>query len=269
LKCSKSFLKKHLPKKDLKRPIHSKKEYFFNANILNRNRISPLYNGKPIPILFEDDNIIALNKPTSIHGHPLTYLEADNCLSFLREKNKFEALFVSRLEAERGMLYRLDFLTSGVLVFCKKDHLLTDWRENFFQYVKKKQYLAVVDSPGPDIGTYQTFLKPFGPKGAKMVEGSSSEGLSLAKLKIIAKESSADGCLLRIELITGVRHQIRSQLESLGFPIKGDTLYGGSSFSRLMLHAYEYEFSLHHSTDSFIVLNFTIYFPSVTAFRSI
>ena len=82
-----------------------------------------------------------------------------------------------------------------------------------------------------------------------MREVSSSDKSQSAKLNVIDKIDSAKGCCLKIELITGVRHQIRSQLEGLGFPILGDDLYGGRVYSRLMLHAYKYEFSFHDNGD--------------------
>ena len=252
LNCSKSFLKRNLSKKKLSHKVQAKYEYSFHLNILNENRISPFYTGPQIDIIFEDENIIALNKPSSVHGHPLTYLETDNCLSFLRQQGKFKALQLNSAEAERSMLYRLDFATSGVLIFCKSEETLNSWRANFFKLVKTKQYVAVVDSPGPEVGEYETYLQPYGPKGGKMREAEKGEKSQIARLKVTEKSDHKNGCLLKIELITGVRHQIRSQLQILGFPIKGDQVYEGSSFERLMLHALEYRFSISE-TDKYEV----------------
>jgi len=200
--------------------VIAKYEYSFSINILNEKRISPVYTGPEIDIIFEDENIIALNKPSSVHGHPLTYTETDNCLSFLRQQGKFAALGLNPHEAERGMLYRLDFATSGILVFCKREELFHSWRKNFFHLVKTKYYIAIVDSPGPEIGEYATYLQSYGPKGAKMVEAEEAECSQLARLKIVEKSINT---------------------------IKGDTIYNGNSFERLMLHALEYDFTINET----------------------
>ena len=93
--------------------------------------IYPIYEGPKIDVLYEDSNCIILNKSPSTHSHPLKYNEKDNCLSFLRENNYFEALKVNEYNMDRGLLYRLDYGTSGVLVLVKDELDYLHLRDNF------------------------------------------------------------------------------------------------------------------------------------------
>ena len=86
--------------------------------------IYPDYEGPDIEVLFENDDVIILNKPPNIHSHPLKYSEQDNCLSFLRQQLKNNKMDVNKKSYDKGLLYRLDYVTSGVLFFIIKKYLI-------------------------------------------------------------------------------------------------------------------------------------------------
>lgn len=216
------------------------------CDVLRNGEINPIYSGPEINILHEDENFLAVSKPYGVHGHPLSFSETKTILNFLRDKNKSYDFG----GAEKGLLYRLDRETSGILVLAKKEDLYKKIRENFDQFAKEKIYLAIVEGELKDLGRVEHRLKSFGEKGAKQVE--SHEG-NLSKL-VIKKTvyNHVENCtLVMISLETGRRHQIRTQLDLLGHPILGDVLYGAKQADRLYLHAYKYSFSWKQESYSF------------------
>jgi len=213
--------------------------------------IYPIYDGPSVHVLYEDPHCIIINKPPNIHSHPLKYKEQDNCLSFLRRNSFFEALKVNRSNMDRGLLYRLDYGTSGVLILLKDEKNYSYLRENFNNLVKEKQYLAIVSGHLEEDCEHTSYLRPSLKHGRKMVVSDYEErkfSKDSKKGKIFVKKVNYNyekNCsLVLIKLKTGLRHQIRAQLSHLGYPILGDELYGGHSSSRIFLHAFYYEVPL-------------------------
>jgi 23S rRNA pseudouridine1911/1915/1917 synthase len=206
--------------------------------------INPEYIGPDIKTLYEDDIFLVIDKPANIFVHPLSYEEKNNFLSFLRV-NKPELLSINQTQYDRGLLYRLDFETSGVLIYVKNaiDHQYL--REHFEACAKKKIYYAIVDGRCPLSGKFVHYFSSSEVKGRRVIV-SDRQGCGIeqsGELVILSAQelSDSDATLIEIELRTGLRHQIRAQLSHLKFPIRGDGFYAGKSASRLYLHAYKYE----------------------------
>lgn len=237
---SKNKLKQFFPKNFLVKKLRARDEVSIPVNFANDKEINPIYEGPELEILFEDEKFLALNKPANIFIHPLTYEEKNNCLSFLRSKNLVN-LNVNKNNYDRGLLYRLDFETSGVIVFVKNEADYDLLRASFNQLTKEKIYKALVNGKYTGNTRLENYLKPFGPNGQKMVEAKKEDG-DLAVLEILNSEYKEDEnqSLLTIKLHQGLRHQIRAQLMIAGHPIVGDLLYGGSEYFRLCLHAHKY-----------------------------
>ena len=232
----------------LNKKVYKNQTYLCPLELVNVNKINPEYSGPEIKILYDDNRIMALHKPPQVHCHPLNYLDKNNCLSFLRSINKKDILQVNLSKHERGLLFRLDYETSGVLVAIKNEEDYRFLRDNFSTQVEKKIYLAIVNGDFSYNGEIKNYLIPSGPKGGKIKiqrEGSHEHlaCLNVHKLNYCAEKNKS---LLKIELQTGMRHQIRAQLSALDFPICGDVLYGGENVKseRLFLHAYQYSLSL-------------------------
>ncbi|MBF0312226.1 MAG: RluA family pseudouridine synthase [Oligoflexia bacterium] len=237
----------------LKHHLSAKSKVIVPLDLANYNEINPEYQGPAIDVLYEDERFLVLEKPANIHTHPLLYQEKDSCLNFIRAHGGWEKILeVNRSAHERGLLYRLDRETSGVLVYVKEDGLYFELRNHFNRLVKTKLYHALVEGDFPSHlcdKELPVLLAPSGPKGSKMVVVSaseerigSSEGvLQVKKLAYLEHKKISH---LEIKLVTGIRHQIRAHLAHLGHPIVGDPLYGrGASIPacRLYLHAYQYE----------------------------
>lgn len=219
-------------------------------------------------VLFEDDNLIFVNKPAdfpveqTITGNRANLHDA--VVDYLWKRNPS-----LRNPPYVGIMHRLDRTTSGVIVFTKTRAINKAVSEIFQSHNLTKQYLAVVEYPrGNDSRDPERHCHPELVSGAQFtvemfmgrVTGKSQQGkwgevsesrggqYSKTAFKIL-KNFTVEGhsCLL-IEccLHTGRTHQIRVHLASRGLPILGDELYGGKPAKRLYLHASHLAFTINN-----------------------
>ena len=167
-------------------------------------------------ILYEDADLIAVNKPASM---PTQADETgDAPLIQLLENQLNTPLFV---------VHRLDRPTSGIVVFAKKQQAAAALSAQFQQRETAKTYYAIVEKkPEKDADTLVHFLihNPLKNKSFAAKEGILNA--KRAELRYLLRGSSDRYFLLEIELLTGRHHQIRAQLAEIGCPIKGDVKYG-------------------------------------------
>lgn len=234
---SKSSLKKSSLKRSLlNKVIKNKSILEIPESLFNRDMIYPVFNGVTAPhVIDERGGIMAISKPSRVHCHPLHYLEGDNLLSYLREKSFFEYLKVNQENRDRGLLYRLDYETSGLCLITKEEGIYRDFREN--HHKAQKIYLAVVRGEYKGDSLLHHKITTSG-KTIKL----SPEGKEVT-LKILESNFYREGnlTLLKVQLFGGARHQIRVQLSSSGYPLIGDTLYGGEDHQAFGLHCYRYD----------------------------
>lgn len=228
------LIKRGLLKKQLNQRISNRQLLSLPIEILNYGLINPCYEGPEIEILQETDSVLALSKPPNIHSHPIHYNESDNLLSFLRSIGRYDLLEVNKKGMDRGLLYRLDYATSGLILAAKREDDYQELRDNYHHLVKKKIYIAKLTKPLKAPVILSNRLKPQGRRGAIM--GESPDGIE-AKIHV----SPLFEEFVTVELGQGIRHQIRAQLSLNGMPIVGDRLYGGVAAERLFLHCYQYQ----------------------------
>lgn len=242
LSCSKNSAKNFFSSTQLARQVSRGDTVRLPLNLVNRGMISPDYLGPEINILFENESFLALSKPPKVHIHPLEYDEGNNLLSYLRAKNKTAVLDVNADHYDRGILYRLDFETSGVVICAKNNRLYQTVREDFNTLAKSKCYWAIILGKLEEKTELRHYISSInGGKKMQAREIAKGEG-NWAQLAVSPIKYHADKnlTLVSIELKTGLRHQIRVQLAAIGHPILGDQLYGGGESSRLFLHATNY-----------------------------
>ncbi len=180
-----------------------------------------------IPILYEDENLLIVNKPAGIAVDG----DGDTLLGRVFETMRRE----KRLNESNPpvLCHRLDTGTSGLLLLAK-----TEEAENFLTYLLKiraidKRYLCVtVGHPQPASATLHGYLRKDAKAGRVFVV---SQPESKAKEIITQYETlavSGQLSLLEVKLITGRTHQIRAHLASIGCPILGDSKYGDESSNR-------------------------------------
>jgi 23S rRNA pseudouridine1911/1915/1917 synthase len=187
-------------------------------------------------ILYEDADLIALNKPASVP----TQADETGVKSLVEIAEK-------KLKTKLFVVHRLDRPTSGVVVFAKNEHSAADLSGQFQGRKTQKTYFAIVEKkPEKDTDTLVHFLvqNPSGNKSFIAAEGTLNA--KRAEMRYTLKGSSDRYFLLEITLLTGRHHQIRAQLAAIGCPIKGDVKYGArrSNADRsIHLHAAELIFN--------------------------
>ncbi len=190
-----------------------------------------------LPIIYEDDDCIVIDKPFGVLSHSKGALNPEATVA------TFIANQLSNLSGDRaGIVHRLDRATSGVMICAKNPESLSWLQKQFAQRKTKKTYTAVIQSgiqPQEAIVDMPIERDPRNPKKFRVGKSGKS---AQTHYKII--KDNGTHSLIELKPITGRTHQIRVHLKQLGYPIVGDTFYGGESANRLLLHAKSLEITL-------------------------
>ncbi len=178
-------------------------------------------------IIFEDDHLLAVNKPAGMNTHAPSPWAGEGIYDWLRHRE--------RRWARLAIVHRLDKETSGVLVFSKSEPANRSLTEQFTRRTVRKRYLLLTDRPVQR--KEFTVKSALARVGEKYIPRPIQAGGEPAETRFRAVRSSSGGTWLEAEPVTGRTHQIRAHAAAGGFPILGDTLYGGTSAARLHLHA--------------------------------
>ena len=207
----------------------TKYNYIVNKNdviVIGKNIKKDNFNLK---IIYEDNDIIVVDKPTKIltisndkEKEKTLYREVSNYLK--KEKKK---VFV---------IHRLDFDTSGVIMFAKSQKVQQLYQDNWNNLAKVREYTAVVQGKTNNKGHIESYLKMS--KSLQVYSSKNKDGLfsitDYERIKFNDKYS-----MLKILISTGRRNQIRCHMYDIGHPILGDSRYKSkdNTLGRLALHA--------------------------------
>lgn len=194
----------------------------------------------PLDVLFENDDLLVVNKPAGMVVHPAAGHASGTLVNaVLGYDPDMEGIGG---EERPGLVHRLDKETSGLILLAKNDRAHR-WLQDQFRLRKvEKIYLALVDGKPPTpTGRVEAYIGRDPSHRKKMAIVSESRGReAISEYKTI--ESFARHTLLEFHPLTGRTHQIRLHCEFLGCPIVGDEVYGRKKstipIGRHFLHAY-------------------------------
>lgn len=194
-------------------------------------------------ILFEDKDLLAIDKPAGLSTesgkamHPSAERLAQE---LLRDARAGDALRRLGLEPYLRAVHRLDRASSGLLLLAKNKPALSNLMTQFERRTVEKVYLAeVLGMPAEEQGVLRHFLKKTDDGRSAQVFDHPETGSQAVELGYRILEKTASGARMEIFPKTGRFHQIRAQLAYSGFPIIGDTRYGGPVWQEhsIKLHA--------------------------------
>lgn len=192
----------------------------------------------PLDIVYEDLDLIVLNKAPGVSVHPGPGHFDDTLGNFLVDYYE-----KSGQEADFHPVHRLDRGTSGLLVSAKHPHAQEALKNQLHTEDFKRVYLAVCEGvPDPSAGVVDA---PLGPKPGSLMEQEVRPDGKPARTRYETVEVHGSRTLLRLELDTGRTHQIRVHMAHMGHPLTGDFLYGVEDrtlISRPALHSAELSF---------------------------
>lgn len=192
----------------------------------------------PLKIVFEDDDLLVVDKPAGMLAHPTHRDKSGTLLNALSFHLNRHGGRVTR----PGLVHRLDKETSGLILVAKTEKSHRVLCAHFRRKRVKKRYVALVSGTvNPDQGLIEA---PIGRYEDERFWGLKDDGKpSVTKFRTCERYRN-DLTLLELEPVTGRTNQLRIHCAAIGHPIIGDTARGGAQFPRLCLHAYG--LGLHH-----------------------
>jgi len=200
-------------------------------------------------ILYQDEHILALNKPSGLLSVPG------------KHKEHFDSLML-RVQAvwpNAGIVHRLDMMTSGIIVMSMNKEALRFLNRQFADRATDKFYIAVASGHiENDTGSIDLPLICDWPNRPKQMVCHENGKPSLTHYQVLERGTTDGNDWTRVKLtpITGRSHQLRVHLKALGHPILGDRLYAPEDIiqqaDRLLLHAQRLEIK-HPDTEQVMV----------------
>jgi 23S rRNA pseudouridine1911/1915/1917 synthase len=183
----------------------------------------------PLNIVFEDDDILIIDKPPGLVVHPASGNYSGTLINGIAWRIQHANPEISAGSLPRfGLVHRIDKNTSGLLVLAKNERSLTSLAKQFFDHSVKRQYVALVWGDFAEeigtikahVGRHKRFRKIFDayPDGEQGKEATTH-------YKVLERFGYVT--LVQCELETGRTHQIRVHMQHIGHPIFNDDTYGG------------------------------------------
>jgi 23S rRNA pseudouridine1911/1915/1917 synthase len=216
------------------------------------DRRSPREDRRPrfsqeLSVLYEDDAVVALDKPAGLLAVPIKGSDTPSALSLL----------TARLKAKKGralVVHRIDRFASGILLFAKTDRDRDALIRQFLAHTPVRRYLAVLRGRlSAESGTLVHYFRREGM--FQQLRTARDRDAARAELRYSVERVFADASLVRVELVTGLQNQIRAQFSAVGHPLIGDRKYHKAEASepliaRDALHATYLQFVQPRSGES-------------------
>ena len=204
-----------------------------------------------IDVIYEDENILLINKPAGLVVHADDKGTTDTLLSrmqsYLYKKGEYDPQ--NEHSFSPAFCNRLDRNTSGIIIAAKNAEALRVLNEKIKTREIKKYYLAICEGITDKSGTLAAYLT----RGDKIVSvnDKATDGAKEIKTKYKTLAVRDNLSLVEVELLTGRTHQIRAQMAHIGHPLAGDRKYGAKTGKKMQLASYKLRFDF--STDGGIL----------------
>lgn len=203
----------------------------------------------PLEVIYEDDELIVLNKSSGIVVHPAAGNLTGTLVNALLYHCNGKLAEIGGTHRP-GIVHRLDKDTSGCIVVAKTEHSHKSLVAQFAERSTKKQYLAVVQgTPHKPLDTIFTHIGRHPVNRLKMAVVNPGSGkTAITDYQVLGTISENDTSLILCDLHTGRTHQIRVHMLHIGTPILADPIYANVNKQkcnpgRLMLHALQLSFT--------------------------
>jgi 23S rRNA pseudouridine1911/1915/1917 synthase len=194
-----------------------------------------------VEILYEDDDVLVINKPSGVTVHPAPSVKEATLVDWLKHKN----IRLSTISGEErhGIVHRLDKGTSGAMIIAKNNEAHEFLSAQLQDRSMGRYYITVINPPlKDDITTIDKHIKRSSSNRLKMACVDNSGKNAKTLFKTLALSSDENTQLIACKLFTGRTHQIRVHLETINRHIIGDHIYALSpkqeKSERILLHAY-------------------------------
>lgn len=184
----------------------------------------------PLVVIFEDEALLVVDKPAGVVAQPTEGRVGDSLIDLARYY----------LQAAPGLVHRLDRETSGVTIFGKTPEATSALAAEFREGRAKKRYLAVTAAGLPEKGEIDLPLSRDPSRPGRWRASKAFQGID-AVTQYVRLSAGEQFATVELFPLTGRTHQLRAHLAGIGFPIRGDKLYGGSPDVRCLLHAQRLE----------------------------
>lgn len=188
--------------------------------------------GIDFEIVYEDEEIIVINKPSGILSVPFDMEDRYTAFHLVNE-------YIARrnLNEKVHIVHRLDQGTSGVLMFAKNDKVKNLYVTQWNKLAKARVYVAYVE--GLVEKDADTIISNLNTDKSAMVYAAKEGKKAISHYQLI--ETFKGNSILKVNIETGIQNQIRVHMKDLGHPILGDKKYGARTnpLKRLGLHAYQ------------------------------
>lgn len=193
----------------------------------------------PVEVLYEDDAVIAVNKPAGLVVHAGAGVHDGTLVN--RLVHRFQSLSEVGGELRPGIVHRLDKETSGVLLVARTDAAHRALAEQFAGRTVEKIYLALVHGRvAADSGRITRKIARDPVRRTRMTARLDTGRSALTEYRVVRRFEKFT--YLEVKIGTGRTHQIRVHLASIGHPVVGDRLYGAPPADRMFLHAWRISF---------------------------
>ena len=194
----------------------------------------------PLDIIFEDSDIIVLNKPSGMVVHPAPGNKDHTLVNALLFHTDNKLAHIGST-TRPGIVHRLDKEVSGLMVVAKTDSSYLALVDSFKARSITKIYIAFVKGIIlQDTGSSEMPIGRAARDRKKMAVRFFNSKEAITRFEVLKRFENYTKLRIRIE--TGRTHQIRVHMSYMGHPIIGDSRYGSESFSRIALYAAELEF---------------------------